>query len=261
MQAAACQAFSRLAQHATQQDIQAVSDGAFSGLLALLGQSTEDSLHLVLECAAILVQLDPAAAERWEQHLSPVALKVWAENVNDPLVGDGAERLIRMLAQSPGCLSPLQHRAVPTLCQIIGQGTQQRVPPILVSSAIDLLVYLLQPSPTKDAAKLLVASAVPLALQCLSPSSLSTCKDDNIQSSVTALLRTAVQVGGEQSFGWIHCNVPNPPEAGMATMVQVALSLLQSADGVSDVGCAHVGSLLIEILRHGRGLVVSCIAI
>jgi hypothetical protein len=261
VQAAACQAFSRLAQHATQQDIQDVSDGAFSGFVALLGQSTEDSLHLVLECAAILVQLDPIAAERWEQHLSPIALKVWAENVNDPLVGDGAERLIRMIAQSPGCLSPLQHRAVPTLCQIIGQGTQQQVPPILVSSAIDLLVYLLQPSPTKDAAKLLVASAVPLALQCLSPCSPATCKDDNIQSSVTALLRTAVQVGGEQSFGWIHSNVHNSPEAGMATIVQVALSLLQSADGVSDVGCGHVGSLLIELLRHGRGLMVSCFAI
>lgn len=258
VQAAACQAFSRLAQHATQEDIKRVSDGAFSGLVALLGQATEDSLHLVLECAATLVQLDPTAAEKWEYQLSPVALKVWMENVNDPLVGDGAERLIKMLSQSPGCLFPLQHRAVPTLCQIIGQCTHaQPMPSILVSSSLDLLVYLLQPSPTKESAKMLAMSAVPLAIQCLTSNTPATCKDDNVQASVTALLRTMVQVGGEESFGWLHPDAPNPSEAGMATIVQVALSLLNYADGVSDAGCCHVGSLLIELLRHGRGLVVS----
>lgn len=245
VQAGACQAMSKLCKRAAPGDVAVVSETAFAGLCTLLPNAAEDALHLVLETLTALVAADPGAAARWEPHLTPSALKAWVDNVNDPLVGVDATDLLQALANVPGCLPPLQSRALPTLIDAIRNPGHHSG--ILVSGCLDMLIMLLAPS-QPEAAQAVCAAAIPPTLSLLSSSD-----DEEVLASATALLRTALQVGKEAAMGWWG----QDPAAAMATLLQAVDRLLQPT--LPDRACRHVGGVILEMLRYAASLLVSCI--
>jgi len=236
VQAGACQAVSRLCKGATPEDIQAVSEQAFVGLASLLPSAEEDSLHLVVGTLTSLVKVDPAGAARWAGHLIPGALKVWLDNVADPLVGEDAEDLLRMVASTPGCLPSLQNLAVPTLCEVVSNSGAHS--PILAAGCLDMLTLVLQPS-TPDAAAAVANVALLPVLRVL-----STTDDEEVASAAVAFLRTTLQVGGTDALGWAG----QEPAVGAAGLIQAAQHLLKLE--TPDVACRNVGGLILELLRH-----------
>ncbi len=236
VQAGACQAVARLCKGASHEDIQAVSEQAFIGLASLLPSAEEDSLHLVVGTLTSLVKVDPAGAARWAGHLIPGALKVWVDNVADPLVGEDAEDLLRAVAATPGCLPSLQNLAVPTLCEVISNPGAHS--PILVSGCLDMLTLVLQPS-TPEAAAAVANVALPAVLQVL-----GTTDDEDVASSAVAFLRTTLQVGGSAALGWGGLD----PAVGAAALIQAAQHLLKQ--DIPDLACRNVGGFILELLRH-----------
>jgi hypothetical protein len=236
VQAGACQAVARLCKGASLEDIEAVSEQAFVGLSSLLPSAEEDSLHLVLGALTALVKVDPAGAARWAGHLIPGALKVWVENVADPLVGEDAEDLLRSVASTPGCLPSLQNLAVPTLCEVVSNPSVHST--ILVAGCLDMLTLVLQPS-TPEAAAAVAAVALPPVLKAL-----HTTDDEEVAGAAVAFLRTSLQVGGSAALGWGG----QDPASGAAGLIQAAHHLLKPE--TPDVACRNVGSFILELLRH-----------
>jgi hypothetical protein len=82
--------------------------GGNAGLGRLLGEFSEETLHMVLEALAAVVGADQAAGTRWEPCLSPAVLQLWAQHVKDPLLSMDAVAVIEGLASIPAALPSLQ---------------------------------------------------------------------------------------------------------------------------------------------------------
>jgi importin-9 len=245
-QAGACQALARLCRSAEPADIQSVSFNAFAGLCALLPGAEEDSLHLLLETLAALVRADPATAVQYENQLVPGALAAWVNHVNDPLISEDAAALLQSLASSPACLAVLSARALPTLCDVIANPAPHS--PILVSGCLDMLVMLLPPS-APDAAKTICSVAFRPVLALVAGAD-----DEEVLASATAVLRTMLQVGGQDALLWGGFG---DGSAGVGALLQAMQFLMRPQ--VHDRACRHVGGLLLELMRHAMPLVVRSI--
>ena len=79
-----------------------------AGLGRLLAEFSEETLHLVLEALAVMVEADGTAGARWEPRLSPAVLQIWAAHVKDPLLSMDAVAVIQGLASIPAALPSLQ---------------------------------------------------------------------------------------------------------------------------------------------------------
>ncbi len=90
-----------------------------AGLGRLLGEFSEyETLHLVLEALAVLVEADGAAGARWEPRMSPAVLQIWAAHVKDPLLSMDAVAVIQGLASIPAALPSLQVRSAPAVAVV-----------------------------------------------------------------------------------------------------------------------------------------------
>ena len=243
VQAGACQALSRLLKGASAEDVQAVSEQAFAGLAAMLPLAEEDSLHLVVETLTVLVKADPAGAARWSPHLISSSLKVWVDNITDPLLGEDSEDLLRALASTPGCLAALQTSAVPTLIDVVSNPTSHTS--LLVAGCVDMLVLVVQPS-TVDAAAAVCAAVLPPVLRLLRGTD-----DEDIAGCCATFLRTALQVGGPAALTWWG---GGDAAVGAVAMVQAVQYLLRPE--TQDMACRNVGGLVLELFRHASAHVV-----
>lgn len=90
--------------------------GECAGLGRLLGEFSEETLHMVLEALAAVVGADGGAGARWEPRLSPAVLQLWAQHVKDPLLSMDAVAVIEGLASIPAALPSLQ---VPSFLYLI----------------------------------------------------------------------------------------------------------------------------------------------
>ena len=246
IQAGACQAASQLCKNAPEEDVKLVSSDAVGGLCALLPKAEEDSLHLLLETITVFVRADPSVGAKYGKQLIPLALNIWIENINDPLIGEDADILIRALANNPHCLSFLQNQAIPTLCEIISSPVSNSS--ILVSGSLDLLVTLLTPSSSN--------TALAIGQACSSPAAslISSSDDDEILASATALVRTMFQIVGLQALTWFESSAGS--HDGLINVLKVIHHLLNS-DSISDRARRNVGGLILELLRKGSTEMVS----
>lgn len=243
VQAGACQAVSRLCKGASPEDIQAVAEQAFSGLAQLLPSAEEDSLHLVVETLSSLVKVDPGSAVRWSQHVIPAILKVWVDNITDPLLGEDAEELLRLFAATPGCLEILQSTALPTLCDVIINPAPHS--PVLIAGCLDVVTLILRPS-AAHAAEPWCKGLIPAVLRLLRSTD-----DEDVMAAAVSMLRTALQVAKTGALTWAG----DSPAAGVAAYIQIAHHLLQP--DIPDLACRGVGGLILELLRYAASEVVS----
>ena len=243
VQAGACQAVARLFKGATPEDIQAISEQAFSGLAQLLPSTEEDSLHLVVGTLSALVKVDPGSAARWAHHVIPAILKIWVDNIADPLLGEDAEELLRLLASTPGCLEILQSTALPTLSDVIANPAPHS--PLLISGCLDTIALILRPSEA-NMVESYGKGLVPAVLRLLSST-----QDEDVMASAVSVLRATLQIGKAGALSWAG----DSPAAGAAAYMLLARHLLKAE--IPDTACRSVGGLILELLRYAASEVVS----
>jgi hypothetical protein len=81
---------------------------ACAGVGRLLQEWSEETLHLALETLTALLRADATAAAAWEAAVSPAVLRIWADNVTDPLLALDAVDALQALAANPAALPALQ---------------------------------------------------------------------------------------------------------------------------------------------------------
>jgi hypothetical protein len=75
----------------------------------------DEALHLVLEALNGVVGKDEQAAARWEPHITPPLLQIWAHNFSDPLIALDTVDIFNSLASVPAALPSLQVSPLPIL--------------------------------------------------------------------------------------------------------------------------------------------------
>ena len=121
----------------------------YTGLGMLLGESTEETLHLVLEALLVLIKADGAAAAAWLNALVPATLNIWAAHVTDPLLSADTTEIFEALAAVPACQPQLHAMLVPTLARVLASPDDQ--PDMLVEATLDLLTVILRPAGITEA--------------------------------------------------------------------------------------------------------------
>jgi len=76
----------------------------------------------VLEALNGVVGKDDQAAARWEPHITPPLLQIWAHNFSDPLIALDAVDIFNSLASVPAALLSLQVLPPPASSQFLIQA-------------------------------------------------------------------------------------------------------------------------------------------
>ncbi|GAX82463.1 hypothetical protein CEUSTIGMA_g9890.t1 [Chlamydomonas eustigma] len=167
----------------------------YEGLVQLLGESNEDSLHLVLETLSVVVKQDKVVVQQFLPSISLPVLNVWCAHVADPLLSEDALELIGNLAANPFCLEPLAQQVLPTLSQVLSSpmGSQ---PPMMVEGSLDLMRLLLQTRNT-DVAMAIFHAAGQQVLHLL-----TTSDDAGVLQASVEMMCDLVFVSGEALLSW-----------------------------------------------------------
>ena len=213
-----------------------VSNHFMAGLALLLATASEDTLHLLLESIHVLIRKDPSCVVTWASSVAPVAVKAWVDNYNDPLLGEDAFALMRSLSRAPGGMDQMMASAIPTIKSILQTANSANsAPAFLVSSCFDLLTEITGPAGA-EAARQVFVEFVPM---CLSLLQSNTGADEEVMASISAFMRTSLQLGV-----WYETSV----DACVGTYVQVVQYLLRPE--TPDRGAQHVGGIIMALLPH-----------
>lgn len=81
---------------------------ACAGLGALLGKAKGEEQEVVLGALQCMLEGDQQAACRWLPSIAPVMLRVWATNLNNPLLTLTLLDIFKALAATPDAAATLQ---------------------------------------------------------------------------------------------------------------------------------------------------------
>lgn len=238
------QALAPLVKYSSSEEIKTVSNHFMAFLCNVLRSSTDDTLHLVLENIQELVHKEPSCVVSWADTIIPIAMRAWVDNYNDPLLGEDAFVLLQTLSRGPGGLDHMANTAVPTIKAILQSDP---CPTLLISSCFDLLVEITSPAAPQSAMMLFV-EFTPGALQLLQSTN-----DEDVMASVSAFLRTSLQLGGAQAFSWFSSS----PETSISTFIQVVHFLLRPE--TPDRGARYVGGIILALIEAASFETLVCL--
>ncbi len=227
------QALAPLIKYSTTEEILPMSNHFMGYLSDILRTSTDDTMHLVLENIQEIVRKEPSCIASWAGTIIPVVMRAWIDNYNDPLLGEDAFDLLQNLSRCPGGLAHMATTAVPTIQAVLQSDP---CPTLLVSSCFDLLVEITSPASPQDAKAVFVEFA-PGALQLLQST-----QDEDVMASVSAFLRTSLQIGKADAFSWFS----SCPETSIGTFIQLIQFLLQP--NTPDRGARYVGGIILALV-------------
>lgn len=227
------QALSPLVKYSSSTEIQHVSSHFMRYLCDMLKSATDDTMHFVLENIQELVRKEPSCVTSWAGTIIPIAMRAWIDNYNDPLLGEDAFVLLQSLSRCPGGLEHMASTAIPTIQAILQSDP---CPTLLVSSCFDLLVEITSPALPQEA-KVIFVEFAPGALQLLQSS-----QDEDIIASVSAFLRTSLQLGKAEAFSWFSPS----PDTSISTFVQMIHFLLRPE--TPDRGARYVGGIILALI-------------
>ncbi|KAL3142974.1 hypothetical protein ABBQ38_003256 [Trebouxia sp. C0009 RCD-2024] len=233
VQIGACRAIVQLSQRTTGASLQPQLPHIYSGLGGLLQGSGEDTLHLVLESLATVIQQDQEKGAGWEAHISPCVIQLWARHVADPLLAMEAGAVIEALAAGPA-FPNLLARILPILASIISHASSNSS--ILIEGALDVLVSLLKAAAPQQAQQM--HSMVGPHIQAL----MLHHTDAGILQSCCQYLKTLIGIAGVEMLSWGGDN----PQDRLQGLLQVVSRLLQPEMG--DSCSLYVGSLIHQLL-------------
>eukprot|EP01048_Picozoa_sp_COSAG05_P013889 COSAG05_NODE_1522_length_4642_cov_18.667841_3_plen_613_part_00 len=225
-----------------------------AGLCSLLPQAQEDMLHSLFETVLVAVGANAAATLAAEPTLTPLLIRIWGNNLDDPLVTqyvlDTFSTMVRPSAES--CSTSVCAKLVPHVCQILSGGVE--VPEGALESTVDLLTVLVR-SGCCDMGAQSTASAFMLVTRLSGADGAASCSvDHSVLQNAAQCVRVFVQTMPEQ----VCAMKISEGVTGLHRCVAV-ISWLLSPD-VDDSAAMEVGSLITALIRrcaHVIGSVVT----
>lgn len=212
----------------------------YKGLGGLLGEVSEETLHLVLEALLVLIKADGAAASAWLNALAPATVKIWAEHVTDPLLSADTCEIFEALAAVPTCQPQLHSMLVPTLAQVLSAPDSQ--PPMLVEATLDLLAIILRP------AELAEAKATHEACFKYVHGLIMRGDDAGVMQGAAECLRAFLRAGNESMLEWGTGDASIAGGDVLRAMFETAARLLDPT--LEDSASLYAAPLLCQMLRR-----------
>ncbi|KAI0325407.1 ARM repeat-containing protein [Cubamyces sp. BRFM 1775] len=203
--------------------------------------TSEDTLTLVLETLAVVVQIDDGkwVTEDLARSIVAAVLDVWMKNNKDPIFISILTDVLESLASSPapGIYQTVVRQALPTLCNAIMSSTA--VDSWIASAAIELVSSLVSGAQEGGLGEGFFAMLAPSLFSCL-----RTTEDRDVIQNGIACLTLLVRKDINQIVSWSD---PATRQSGLDLVLEVIAKQLQSED---ESGGLVIGDLIIHLLRR-----------
>ncbi|KAL4226818.1 Importin 9 [Mactra antiquata] len=211
------------------------------GLITVATQFSSDVLSLCLECLSIVLSVDKTFTASCESKVTPLTIAVFLKYSSDPVVTTIVQDIFKELAQNDNCMTPLQHRLLPTLISIL-QAPPEKVAVGLPSVALDVLQTIVRSSKIPVSDELI--SSFPAAVRCTINSD-----DNSTMQSGGECVRAFASTALDQIAQW-HDEEGN---SGLKYVIQVISRLLDPK--TSEYTASFVGRLVtVVLLKVGNQL-------
>ncbi|KAI8980578.1 ARM repeat-containing protein [Trametes punicea] len=203
--------------------------------------TSEDTLTLVLETLAVVVQIDDGKwiNEDLAHSLVIAILDVWMKNNKDPIFISILTDVLESLASSPspGVYQAVVRQALPALCNAIMSSTA--VDSWIASAAIELVSSLVGGAPENGLGEGFFAMLAPSLFSCL-----RTTEDRDVIQNGIACLTLLIRKDINQVVSWSD---PATGQSGLDLILEVIAKQLRSED---ESGGLVIGDLIIHLLRR-----------
>ncbi|OJT08019.1 Importin-9 [Trametes pubescens] len=203
--------------------------------------TSEDTLTLVLETLAVVVQIDDGKwiTEDLARSIVVAVLDVWMKNNKDPIFISILTDVLESLASSPapGVYLTVVRQALPTLCNAIMSSSA--VDSWVASAAIELVSSLVSGAPETGLGEGFFAMLAPSLFSCL-----RTTEDRDVIQNGIACLTLLIRKDVNQLISWSD---PASSQSGLDGVLAVIAKQLQSED---ESGGLVIGDLIIHLLRR-----------
>ncbi|KAL1950948.1 hypothetical protein VTO73DRAFT_97 [Trametes versicolor] len=203
--------------------------------------TSEDTLTLVLETLAVVVQIDEGKwiTEDLARSIVVAVLDVWMKNNKDPIFISILTDVLESLASSPapGIYLTVVRQALPALCNAIMSSTA--VDSWVASAAIELVSSLASGAPETGLGEGFFAMLAPSLFSCL-----RTTEDRDVIQNGIACLTLLIRKDVNQLVSWSD---PASGQSGLDGVLAVIAKQLQSED---ESGGLVIGDLIIHLLRR-----------
>ncbi|KAI0829067.1 ARM repeat-containing protein [Trametes gibbosa] len=203
--------------------------------------TSEDTLTLVLETLAVVVQIDEGKwiTEDLARSIVVAILDVWMKNNKDPIFISILTDVLESLASSPspGVYQAVVQQALPTLCNAIMTSTA--VDSWVASAAIDLVSSLVSGAPESGVGGGFLEMLAPSLFSCL-----GNAEDRDVIQNGIACITLLIRKDINQLVSWSD---PTTGQSGLDGVLAVIAKQLQSED---ESGGLVIGDLLIHLLRR-----------
>ncbi|KAF5345146.1 hypothetical protein D9758_009691 [Tetrapyrgos nigripes] len=216
-----------------------------------LSVTSEDTLSLVLETLAVVVEVDKG---RWltpelASGLVVETLEVWVKNNRDPIFLSIFPDIINSLAaaSTPGIYETVVQQAMPPLCNAISSSSSSGSldQSYVAGSAIELVSAIIRASPPNGLGPNFFSMFAPNLFKCL-----GTVEDrDVIQNGITSLT-LIIRKDCSQLLLWKD----STGQSGLDYVLRLVAKILQSEDESAGL---TIGELIIHLLRRAGDAVVS----
>ncbi|GMH34505.1 hypothetical protein BSKO_02339 [Bryopsis sp. KO-2023] len=217
----------------------------YESMKHLMEECTEEMLNLVLETLTQIIKVDKETAPKFEPYLTPLVLKTWSENMNDPLFGPPAMAAIEAFSENEACLGSLCGSMLPTLSAAISSHKTQEAS--VVEGSLDLITILLK-GRHPEVAKMVYMAIAPALVDLL-----TTSDDHGILQSGTQLLQAVVRVGGEGMLSWGNAD----PQTTLGIILNIIRRIL--APDMDDAPALHIGQVVNCLLQYMPVAFASCL--
>ncbi|EIW87234.1 ARM repeat-containing protein [Coniophora puteana RWD-64-598 SS2] len=203
--------------------------------------ATEDTLSLVLETMAVVLEVDQAKWLTTDLATSLVlaTLEVWAKNNRDPIFLSIFADILTALASShsPGIYETVVQQALPSLCTSIASAKPEES--WVAGSALDLISSLEHGAPENGLGEGFFALLAPNLFTCLQNT-----EDRDVLQNGTVCLTLVIRKDCNQLLSWKDTS---SGQSGLDHVFKLVAKLLQSED---ESGGLVIGDMLIHLLRR-----------
>ncbi|UJR16177.1 hypothetical protein I4U23_003087 [Adineta vaga] len=129
-------------------DVVAYLPRIFEGILATMSRIPQSAYIWPLESLAILISVDENFVATIEHRLSPLAIELFVNYIQDPLINGETTAILKGLVHNNKVSSSIQERLIPLVQSILennsASSTLPRIAPSLAFSVLDLLTTVLR---------------------------------------------------------------------------------------------------------------------
>ncbi|KAL6065637.1 Importin beta domain containing protein [Balamuthia mandrillaris] len=215
-----------------------VIPACINGLVALLSESSEETLHLVLETVLFIIKTNAEACAPHGEFLCDSLMNIWSSHNNDPLITQDVKDNFFFLAKVPRCHAIMQARLLPVLLQILKSDNSSDEAKLsgVKQAALDMLCVIINGCDDSSIGTLL-DHAFPVVISLM-----LTTDDNSLMNSGTTCCTAFVRTAPEKLVQWSQGEL-----TGLNGIVRVIARLLHPS--VEDIAAIYVGPLVTKLIN------------